>query len=123
MAASDFWLGLDQLVTDNNLCVDRPKGSSHPNHPSLLYPLDYGYLENTRSADGDGIDVWIGSLSRRKVTGIICTADLQKRDAEIKLLLGCTGKEARQALATHNFGSQVGLLLERTCTDEKTSDD
>lgn len=57
------------------------------------------------------------------MTGIICTADLQKRDAEIKLLLGCTSQEARQALATHNLGSQVGLLLERTCIDGKASDD
>ena len=117
MPASDFWLGLDQLITDNKLCVDRPKGSPHPNYPSLVYPLDYGYLENTRSADGDGLDVWIGSLNT-KVTGIICTLDLQKRDAEIKLLLGCTSHEARQALAIHNVGSQVGLLLERTWQTE-----
>lgn len=49
--------------------------------------------------------------------------DLQKRDAEIKLLLGCTSQEARRALAIHNVGSQVGLLLERTCTDGKASND
>lgn len=108
-----FWRTLDQLVAGASLVVDRPKGAPHPRHPSFLYPLDYGYLAGTRAADGDGVDVWIGSLPDRAVTGIVCTVDLNQKDAEIKILLGCTPQEARQALATHNTGDQAGLLIER----------
>ncbi|MHC5721972.1 MAG: inorganic diphosphatase, partial [Nostoc sp.] len=61
--STDFWFKLDQLVAASNLKIDRPKGTSHLRYSSFVYPLDYGYLENTRSGDGDDIDVWIGSLS------------------------------------------------------------
>ena len=118
MAGTQFWLALDQLVATSNLIVDRPKGSPHPRYPSFRYPMDYGYLQGTRSPDRDGIDVWIGSLTRlslaaHTVTGIITTVDLDKRDAEFKLLLGCTAEEAQIALAIHNRGSQAGILVER----------
>jgi inorganic pyrophosphatase len=39
--------------------------------------------------------------------------DLEKRDSEIKLLLGCTPHEAQRLLAIHNNGTQSAILLER----------
>ncbi len=86
--------------------LDRQKGSVHPR-----YPLDYGYLSGTRS--GDGIDVWIGSLPVQTLAGIICALYLQKRDAEIKLLLGCISDEMQQIVNIHNTGSQSAILIER----------
>ncbi len=88
-----FWLALDELIATSRLVIDRPKGSAHPRYPELVYPLDYGYLQNTASMDGDGIDVWLGSDPARRLDALICTVDLIKRDSEIKLLLGCTAKE------------------------------
>jgi inorganic pyrophosphatase len=74
--------------------------------PAMIYPLDYGYLTGTTAGDGDGIDVWLGSLPGRRITGIACTADTHKRDVEIKLLLGCTVEE----MATiHRFLNSHGL--------------
>jgi len=108
-----FWLRLDQLVAGTPVKIDRPKGTPHPRYPSFVYPLDYGYLENTCSGDGGGIDVWVGSLPKKPVTAIICTVDLEKRDAETKLLLGCTAEEAQTILKVHNRGSQAALLVER----------
>ncbi|MEH2166364.1 MAG: hypothetical protein V7K41_06770 [Nostoc sp.] len=111
--STDFWFKLDRLVAINNLKIDRPKGTSHPRYPSFVYPLDYGYLENTRSGDGANIDVWIGSLSSKKVTAVICSVDLEKRDTEIKILLGCTSGENQAILDIHNTGSQSAILLVR----------
>jgi inorganic pyrophosphatase len=108
-----FWRGLDELVAACRLVIDRPRGTPHPRHPSFVYPLDYGYLQGTRAADGDGIDVWVGSLPGRRVTAVVCTVDTDKRDAEVKILLGCTPQEARSILAVHNKGAQAGMLLER----------
>ncbi|MEH2396107.1 hypothetical protein [Nostoc sp.] len=110
---ADFWFKLDQLVAASNLKIDRPKGTPHPHYPSLVYPLDYGHLENTRSGDGADIDVWIGSLSGKKVTAVICSVDLEKRDTEIKILLGCTSGESQVILDIHNTGSQSAILLVR----------
>ena len=111
-----FWAKLDEHVAASTLKIDRPKDSVHPRYPSLVYPLDYGYLEDTRSADGGGVDVWLGSLPERKVTAIVCTVDLKKRDAEVKILLGCTPEEAQEILRVHNSGPQAGLLAERRDT-------
>ena len=53
----DFWTTLDQLVSDSEIVIDRPKGSAHPKYPDFIYKVDYGYLNNTSSMDGQGIDV------------------------------------------------------------------
>lgn len=57
-----FWQKLDQLVTSTSIIIDRPRNSRHPRYPDIIYPLDYGYLQNTTSGDRDGIDLWRGSL-------------------------------------------------------------
>lgn len=111
MNDEDFWSRLASLVADGSVVVDRPKGSAHPRLPGLIYPLDYGYLTGLRSGDGDGVDVWIGSLKRQAITGIICTVDLGKRDTEVKLLLGCTRAEQRRILSLHNWGDQRAVLV------------
>ena len=85
-----FWQEMTQLIKTNSITIDRPKGKPHPRYPDMIYPLDYGYLENTSAGDGDGIDVWIGTSKKKALTGILCTFDTFKRDAEIKLLIGCT---------------------------------
>jgi inorganic pyrophosphatase len=94
---ASFWQCVSQLIVTNSLVIDRPRGSAHPRYPSVIYPLDYGYLENTTSSDGGGIDVWLGSLNTvmnknhvKTLTGILCTFDTLKRDAEIKLLVECS---------------------------------
>jgi inorganic pyrophosphatase len=104
-----FWSILDQLAAAE-IVIDRPRGSEHPRLPDMVYPLDYGYLVGTTAGDGDGIDVWVGSLAGRGVTGIACTADTHKRDAEIKLLLGCTADEMAAVgrfLNSHGLGCMV----------------
>lgn len=120
MSDRGFWARLDEVMAMCDLIIDRPKGSPHPRYPAVRHPLDYGYLESTRSGDGDGIDVWIGSLPGRTVSAIICTVDLEKRDAEVKILLGCTRQEAREILTMHNAGSQSAILMERGSLPSET---
>lgn len=98
---TEFWATLEALLETNKLVIDRPIGAHHPRYPGRVYPLPYGYLEGTSAADGDGIDVWVGSLGERPLTGILCTFDTVKRDAEIKLMLGCTEKDIETILDFH----------------------
>lgn len=88
-----FWTLLEQLIASSEILIDRPKLSAHPRFPDLVYPLDYGYLNGTQAMDGDGIDVWLGSMPISNLVGLAVTVDLDKKDAEIKLLLGCTQQE------------------------------
>lgn len=39
--------------------VDRPKESRHPEHPDMIYPINYGYIEGTIAADGEEQDAYI----------------------------------------------------------------
>lgn len=96
-----FWEEIARLATTQRIVIDRPKGGQHPRYPHLIYPLDYGYLEGTSASDGGGIDVWIGSLDNKKLTGILCTFDTLKRDAEIKILLSCTENDVQLIKSFH----------------------
>lgn len=109
----DFWDKLDSLVAASAIKIERPRGTAHPRYPSSSYPLDYGFLEGTRSSDGGEIDVWIGSLQEKRATAVILCVDLEKRDAEVKVLLGCTPQEAQAILAWHNSGGQAAMLIDR----------
>jgi len=112
-SSASFWIFLDQLVSSNQLIIDRPKYSQHPRYPEIIYPLDYGYMKETSSADGSGIDVWVGASGTHEPSAIIVTVDLQKRDAEIKILLGCTEEEMQIILDFHNTKSMGALLIRR----------
>ena len=110
----DFWLAIDRIVSSGNIIIDRPKGSVHPNFSNCKYDVDYGYIENTSSSDGEGIDVWLGSLPNKNANAVICTVDLMKRDSEIKILVGCTDEEIKTVYEFHNVSEFMkGILIIR----------
>ncbi len=109
----EFWEAWDQLLAESEMMIDRPKGTAHPKYPHWIYQVDYGYLKNTASMDGDGIDIWVGSGEKR-IDAVICIVDLIKRDSEIKLLIGCTEEEKRVIYQTHNETPYMkGILIRR----------
>ena len=110
---ADFWIAIDKLVSKSKVIIDRPKGAMHPRF-NFIYPLDYGYLENTSSMDGGGIDVWRGSNDANFCDAVICTVDLLKKDSEIKLLLGCTEEEKEIIMRFHNDSEYMkGIMIRR----------
>lgn len=110
-----FWDSLDQLIQTHELVIDRPKGSHHPRFPETewVYPLDYGFLQGTTTQDGGGIDVWIGASGDRILTAVMLTVDMEKKDAELKLLLGCSEDEVITALDFLNSGTMRATILYR----------
>lgn len=108
-----FWNAIDKILYESEIVIDRPVGSSHPRCPNIVYKVAYGYLKNTRSTDGGGIDIWLGT-NERKVVGIICTVDVLKRDSEIKILVGCNEKEIDYIYDFHNKTQYMkGILIRR----------
>ena len=99
----DFWKAVDELVSNSDIIIDRPKGSAHPRFPDFIY----------RVMDGSGIDVWVGS-GDKKADAIMCIVDLMKRDSEIKILIGCTEEEKMEVYRTHNETQYMkGILIRR----------
>jgi inorganic pyrophosphatase len=117
MSSTAFWEALDALVSACEMVIDRSRGTAHPRYPDFTYPLDYGYLQGTLSNDGSGIDLWRGTMPEKRLTALIVTVDLQKRDSEIKLLIGCTAEEQQIILRVHDQsswgGAQSALLMTR----------
>lgn len=111
-----FWEHLDQLLAASTVVIDRPHGAAHPRYPEMIYPLDYGYLQGTTSVDGGGIDVWVGESGIQPPNAVILTVDLLKKDAELKIMLGCTPEEKQRVLDFLNGSSMRATLIER-CPD------
>lgn len=42
-----------------DIIVDRPIGSVHPKHRDIIYPVNYGYIPNVFSGDGEEMDVYL----------------------------------------------------------------
>lgn len=42
--------------------IDRPLGSRHPKH-GFIYPINYGYVLDTASGDGEELDCYVLGVS------------------------------------------------------------
>ena len=114
MPSDEFWTALDTLIADSEIIIDRPKGTAHPKYPDFIYKVNYGYLKNTSSMDGGGIDVWIGTADKKFADAIMVTVDLIKRDSEIKILISCTDEEKNWIDQISNETPNMkGILLYR----------
>jgi inorganic pyrophosphatase len=109
----DFWGYIQRLVETSEIEIDRPKGSTHHRYPNSTYPVSYGYLKGTTSIDKDGVDIWVGSLSEKKVVGALCTVDLLKRDTELKIIYDCSEEEMRSISEFVNIDQMRGILIKR----------
>jgi inorganic pyrophosphatase len=109
----DLWAAFEHLIETAEVVIDRPRGSAHPRYPDCVYPLDYGHVADTTGGDGAEVDVWIGSDPGGAVVGLVVTADLHKRDVEVKLLIGCTAAESEIVRRFHDVEGQRALLVTR----------
>ena len=49
---------IDFLDKTLEVTIDRPLGSKHPKH-GFTYPVNYGYVPNTISGDGEELDAYV----------------------------------------------------------------
>ncbi len=54
-----------------NVVIDRPIGSKHPMH-GFTYEVNYGYIPNTKSSDGEEQDVYVLGIDKPvdKIVGV-----------------------------------------------------
>lgn len=78
----------DYLGKDVFLKIDRPMGSRHPKFSDVYYTINYGFIPNTVSGDGEEIDVYVLDFEKPlencivKIIGVIQRFD----DNECKLV-------------------------------------
>lgn len=108
------WQRWERLISENGITIERPQGSRHPNHPSIIYPIDYGYVNDTVGADGHELDIFVGSSSTGLV-GTMVTVDHRKRDTEYKLIYNSRAEEVYLINGFINFDRELmeGVLILR----------
>lgn len=73
--------------------MDRPLGSKHPKH-GFIYPVNYGYIPNTISGDGEELDAYVlGEYSPLDTfEGIVIAIIHRINDNDDKLVVVKDGK-------------------------------
>lgn len=78
----------DFLEKKVEVIIDRPLGSKHPKH-GFIYEVNYGYIPNTKSSDGEELDTYFLGTDKplKKVKGI-CIAIIHRiNDDDDKLVV------------------------------------
>jgi inorganic pyrophosphatase len=96
------WHEWARLIEERGITIDRKIGSAHPVFADILYPINYGYLNHTISADGQEVDVFVGTVETG-LAGVILTTDHRRQDRELKLLWDCSPQEIYLAHGFVNF--------------------
>jgi len=74
--------------------MDRPMGSKHPEH-GYVYPINYGYIPNTKAGDGEEQDAYVlGVFEPVDRIVAVCIAVIRRaNDVEEKLVVTPDGKQ------------------------------
>ena len=69
--------------------IDRPLGTYHPNHPDILYTVNYGYVEGIIAQDGEEQDAYILGVDKplKEFIGIVSAIVHRLNDVEDKLVV------------------------------------
>lgn len=78
------------MEIDNNniykVTIDRPMGSSHPDYPALIYPVNYGYISGIIAPDGEeqdayilGVDVPVHEFTGKRIAIVHRRDDLETK--------------------------------------------
>ena len=81
---------ISQIVT---VQMDRPLGSKHPKH-GFIYPVNYGFIPNTISGDGEELDAYVLGEHKPLDTfeGIVIAIIHRTNDNDDKLVVMAEGR-------------------------------
>ncbi len=74
--------------------IDRPLGSKHPKH-EFIYPINYGFIPNTKAKDGEELDAYVLGVFNplREFKGKCIAVIRRLNDDDDKLVLALQGKK------------------------------
>jgi inorganic pyrophosphatase len=74
--------------------IDRPMGSRHP-RKGFIYPVNYGFVPNTKAPDGDEIDAYVLGIFEpmEEFTGACIAIVHREDDDDDKLVLAPKERE------------------------------
>lgn len=77
-----------------NVVIDRPLGSKHSKH-DFTYEVNYGYIPNTKSPDGEEQDVYVLGIDKPidKIIGVCIAVIHRTNDNDDKLIVTPNGQD------------------------------
>ena len=88
---------IDRIV---KVTIDRPRGSVHPEHPDIIYEVDYGHVEGVMGGDGEEQDAYLLDFSMpeylyvgKEIDGFIVAVIRRKNDVETKWVVSADGSK------------------------------
>lgn len=105
------------------ISIDRPIGSAHPKYKSLIYPINYGFISNVWSEDGEELDVYLLGVDKPKkeFTGKIIGIVYRKDDIEDKLVMAPEGmKFTQNEIAEQVYFQERYYEIEVDAMDQKS---
>jgi inorganic pyrophosphatase len=84
----------DYLQTTVTVTIDRAMGSKHPKH-GFIYPVNYGFIAGTKSADGEELDAYVLGVHEPVTTfqGQVIAIINRTNDNDPKLVVCPAGKD------------------------------
>jgi inorganic pyrophosphatase len=90
--------------------IDRPLGSSHPRHPEMVYPINYGYVDGIFAGDGAEQDVYVFGTDRPigSFSGTVVGVYHRLNDNEDKWIVSLNGEKVdkEEILSSIRFQEQ-----------------
>jgi inorganic pyrophosphatase len=88
MSAISHVQAIGYIGTRVRFVIDRPRGTSHPEFPELIYEIDYGFIPHTQSGDGEQLDAYIlEPLGARRDDQGVCVGAILRKDSDDKLVI------------------------------------
>lgn len=109
---------IGQRVT---VTVDRPMGSAHPEHPGLIYPVNYGYVPGVMAPDGEEQDAYLLGLDApvTEFTGRVIAIVHRLNDVEDKWVVAPDG----QRFTRDEIRRQVNFVEQYFQTEIETAEE
>ena len=104
-------MDLKQLLGESvTVIVDRPLGTTHPNHNDIIYPVNYGYIENIFAGDGEEQDAYILGVDEKLniFKGTVIAVIHRNDDVEDKLVVAPNNMKftSKEIMEKVNFQEQ-----------------
>ncbi len=119
LAFTDQFLGRHLTIV-----IDRPLGSTHPEHPDLKYRLNYGFVPGIPAPDNEPLDAYIYGVNKpvRRFTGTVIAAIHRRDDEEDKLVVAPSGMVVYEPMieeavhfAEQYFDTRIICIYEKSC--------
>lgn len=104
-------MDLKQLLGESvTVIIDRPLGTTHPNHNDIIYPVNYGYIENIFAGDGEEQDAYILGVDEKLniFKGTVIAVIHRNDDVEDKLVVAPNNMKftSKEIMEKVNFQEQ-----------------